>query len=86
MDDEPPRIARLRAYMVEAIPYRPAHREEARRELGQLPFIKLLHAYLKWTYRFVPPHPRKVGLHVALLGVRGRSLPWRGDSCPGEQK
>ena len=61
MDDEPPRIARLRAYMVEAIPYRPAHREEARRELGQLPFIKLLHAYLKWTYRFVPPHPRKVG-------------------------
>jgi hypothetical protein len=70
--------------MVEAIPYRPAHREEARRELGQLPFIKLLHAYLKWTYRFVPPHPRKVGLRRAFGSPRSLA-PMAGDSCPGEQ-
>jgi hypothetical protein len=61
MEDEPPRIARLRTYMVENIPSRRGHQAEARRELEQLPFIKLLHAYLKWAYRFVPPHPRKVG-------------------------
>jgi hypothetical protein len=61
MDDEPPRIARLRTYMVENIPSRRGHQAEARSELEQLPFIKLLHAYLKWAYRFVPPHPRKVG-------------------------
>jgi hypothetical protein len=60
MDDEPPRIARLRTYMVENIPSRRGHQAEARRELEQLPFIKLLHAYLKWAYRFVPPQPRKV--------------------------
>jgi hypothetical protein len=61
MDDEPPRITRLRTYMVENIPSRRGHQAEARRELEQSPFIKLLHAYLKWVYRFVPPHPRKVG-------------------------
>jgi hypothetical protein len=61
MEDEPPRIASLRTSMVKEIPSRPGHREDVRRELRQPPLIKLLHAYLKWSYRLVPPRPSKVG-------------------------
>jgi hypothetical protein len=61
MENKPPRIARLQTYMVENIPSRRGHQAATRRELEQLPLIELLHAYLKWAYRFVPPHPRKIG-------------------------
>jgi hypothetical protein len=68
MENEPPRIARLRTYMVENIPSRPGHRADALRELRQLPLIKLLHAYLKWAYRLVPPRPRKVSFTPSFWG------------------
>jgi len=50
----------MRSDIVAAIPCLPKHRAEAQRELRELPFNDLLHAYLKWAYRFVPPQPREV--------------------------
>ena len=57
---EPPRIAKLRSEIVAAIPCLPKHEAEARRELDESRLDDLLHAYLKWAYRFVPPEPREV--------------------------
>ena len=57
---EPARIARLRSEIVAAIPCLAKHEAEARRELEESRLDDLLHAYLKWAYRFVPPEPREV--------------------------
>jgi hypothetical protein len=57
---EPSRIATLRSEIVAAIPCIAKHEDEARQELEALRLDDLLHAYLKWAYRFVPREPREV--------------------------